>query len=153
MRAWPSAILALATAALTGAAATAVQSQAPPQYVGSQSCRRCHAPTYERWSKTRMANVVRDPKQHPEAVLPDFSKPDPLLTFKLSDVAFVYGSKWKQRYFTKVGDDYYPLPAQWDVMHRVWRPYFVQPNTDWWVTHYPADNLKRPTGPLCDGCH
>ena len=35
-------------------------------------------------------------------ILPDFSKPDPLLTFKLDDIAFVYGSKWKQRYFTKV---------------------------------------------------
>ena len=56
-----------------------------------------------------MANVVTDPKEHPEAVIPDFTKPDPLLTFKLDDVAFVYGSKWKQRYFTKVGDDYFPL--------------------------------------------
>jgi predicted CXXCH cytochrome family protein len=147
--------IALASAALAAAAAmpTALQSQTAAQYVGSASCRRCHAPTYDRWSRTRMANVVRDPKAHPEAVLPDFSKPDPLLTFKLEDVAFVYGSKWKQRYFTRVGDDYFPLPAQWDVTNRVWRPYFVQPNTDWWVAHYPADNAKRPTGPLCDGCH
>jgi predicted CXXCH cytochrome family protein len=122
-------------------------------YVGSESCRDCHASTYERWSKTRMANVVVDPRVHPEAVIPDFNKPDPLLTFKLSDVAFVYGSKWKQRYFTKVGDDYYPLPAQWDVTNRIWRAYFVQPNTDWWASHYPADNMQRPTGPLCDGCH
>jgi hypothetical protein len=30
---------------------------------------------------TRTANVVTDPKEHPEVVLPDFSKPDPLLTF------------------------------------------------------------------------
>ena len=29
----------------------------------------------------------------------------------------------------------------------------MQPNADWWVPHYPADNMKRPTGPLCDGCH
>ncbi len=122
-------------------------------YVGSQSCRRCHAPTYERWAKTRMANVVRDPKVHPDAVLPDFSKADPLLTFKLDEVALVYGSKWKQRYFTRIGNDYYPFPAQWDVTNRVWRAYFVQPNTDWWVPFYPADNMKRPTGPLCDGCH
>jgi predicted CXXCH cytochrome family protein len=100
-----------------------------------------------------MANVVVDPREHPDAVLPDFGKADPLLTFTLSDVAFVYGSKWKQRYFTKWGNDYYPLPAQWDVAHRVWRPYMVQPNTDWWVPHYPADNMQRPTGPLCDGCH
>ena len=122
-------------------------------YVGSEACRRCHAPTYERWSKTRMANVVLDPKQHPEAIIPDFTKADPPLTFTKDDVAFTYGSKWKQRYFKKVGDDYFPLPSQWDVANRVWRPYFVQPNTDWWVPHYPADNAQRPTGPLCDGCH
>jgi predicted CXXCH cytochrome family protein len=122
-------------------------------YVGSQSCSTCHAAIYQRWSKTRMANVVTDPRQHPDVVIPDFSKPDPLLTFKLSDVAFVYGTKWKQRYFTKVGNDYFPLPAQWDVTHKLWRAYMVQPNTDWWVPFYPADNAKRPTGPLCDGCH
>jgi len=136
----------------------AAPAPAPPPvtgrlYVGSEACRRCHAPIYERWSKTRMANVVVDPRQHPEKVLPDFNKPDPLLTFKLDDVAFVYGSKWKQRYFTKAGNDYYPLPAQWDVSHRMWRAYSVQPNTDWWVRFYPAGNMQRPTGPLCDGCH
>jgi hypothetical protein len=108
---------------------------APPppagrSYVGSAACRRCHQPIYERWSKTRMANVVTDPREHPDMVLPDFNKPDPLVTFKLADVAFVYGSKWKQRYFTKVGNDYYPLPAQWDVTHKIWRAYLVQPNTD-----------------------
>src|SRR5262245_19254846 len=70
------------------------------RYVGSTTCRTCHAAIYERWSKTRMANVVTDPKQHPEVVLPDFSKPDPMVTFKLDQVAFVYGTKWKQRYFT-----------------------------------------------------
>ena len=75
--------------------------------------------TYERWTKTRMANVVRDPREHPDAIIPDFDKPDPLLTFKKDDIAFVYGSKWKQRYFKKVGDDYFPLPAQWDVTHKI----------------------------------
>ncbi len=100
-----------------------------------------------------MANVVVDPRQHPEVLLPDFGKPDPLVTFKPDAIAFVYGSKWKQRYFTRVGDDYFPLPAQWDVTHRAWRKYFVAAGTDWWVPFYPADNAQRPTGPLCDGCH
>jgi predicted CXXCH cytochrome family protein len=100
-----------------------------------------------------MANVVTDPKLRPQVVIPDFAKSDPLLTFKLDDVALVYGTKWKQRYFKKVGNDYFPLPAQWDVNHKIWRAYMVQPNTDWWVPFYPADNNKRPTGPLCDGCH
>ncbi len=56
-----------------------------------------------------MANVVRDPKIHPDAIIPDLSKPDPLVKFTKEEIAFVYGSKWKQRYFTKKGDDYYPL--------------------------------------------
>jgi predicted CXXCH cytochrome family protein len=100
-----------------------------------------------------MANVVRDPKIHPEAILPDLSRPNPLVKFTKEEIAFVYGSKWKQRYFTKKGDDYYPLGAQWDVTHQTWRPYMVAPNTDWWVPFYPPDNMQRPTGPLCDGCH
>ena len=108
-----------------GSPAPGVATPEPATYVGSQACRRCHAATYERWSKTRMANVVRDPREHPEAVLPDFTKPDPALTFRLSDVSLVYGSKWKQRYFKKVGNDYFPLPAQWDVTHRLWRPYQI----------------------------
>ncbi len=100
-----------------------------------------------------MANVVRDPKEHPDAILPDLTKSDPLVTFTKDDIAFAYGSKWKQRYFKRIGDDYFPLPAQWDVTNKVWRPYFVREGTDWWTSFYPPDNLKRPTGPLCDGCH
>jgi hypothetical protein len=100
-----------------------------------------------------MDNVVRDPKVHPDAIIPDMSKADPLITFTKDDIAFVYGSKWKQRYFTKVGDDYFPLGAQWDVTHKRWSRYLVADNTDWWVPRYPRDNAKRPTGPLCDGCH
>jgi predicted CXXCH cytochrome family protein len=122
-------------------------------YVGSAACRSCHTAIYDRWKKTRMANVVLDPKDHPEAITPDLSKPDPLVTFTKDDIAFVYGNKWKQRYFKKVGDDFFPLPAQWDVFHKIWRKYFVANGTDWWAPLYPADNLQRPTGPLCDGCH
>jgi predicted CXXCH cytochrome family protein len=128
--------------------------QAPaPRYVGSTACQRCHAEVYNRWKNTRMANVIRDPKEHPDAILPDLTKKDPLVTFTKDDIAFVYGSKWKQRYFKKVGDDYFPLPAQWDVTHQVWRAYFAREGTDWWTAFYPPDNMQRPTGPLCDGCH
>jgi predicted CXXCH cytochrome family protein len=122
-------------------------------YVGSAACQSCHSEVFDRWKKTRMANVVLDPKVHPEAIIPDLSKPDPLVTFNKEDIAFVYGSKWKQRYFKKVGDDYFPLSAQWDVTHHLWRKYFVPNGADWWVPFYPADNMQRPTGPLCDGCH
>ncbi|MEZ5355043.1 MAG: hypothetical protein R2762_20600 [Bryobacteraceae bacterium] len=29
-------------------------------YAGSAACKSCHPDTYQRWSKTRMANVVLD---------------------------------------------------------------------------------------------
>ena len=131
--------------------AAALPAQA--QYVGSLACARCHAAIYDRWKNTRMANVVRDPKEHPEAIAPDLTKKDPLVTFTRDDIAFVYGSKWKQRYFKRVGDDYYVLPAQWDFTHKIWRPYFAAQGADWWTAFYPPDNMQRPTGPLCDGCH
>jgi len=109
----------------------------PAQFVGSASCQRCHAPIYNRWKQTRMANVVTDPREHPEAIVADFSTPNPLVTFSTDQIAFVYGSKFKQRYFRKSGDDFFPLPAQWDVTHRQWRPYGV----------------SGATSSLCDGCH
>ena len=58
-----------------------------------------------------MANLVVDPAQHDEAIIPDLTKPDPLVRLNKIDIAFVYGGKWKQSYFTKVGDDYFPLGA------------------------------------------
>jgi predicted CXXCH cytochrome family protein len=146
-----SAVLVL-IGALSGAAGR-IAAQQPARYMGSQSCQGCHAEIYERWQKTPMANVVRDPREHPDAILPDLAQPNPLVTFTKDDVALVYGSLWKQRYFTRIGNDYFPEPAQWDITHRVWRPYFVANGTDWWAPLYPPDNMQRPTGPTCDGCH
>jgi predicted CXXCH cytochrome family protein len=126
-------------------------------YVGSHACQNCHQGIYARWAKTRMANIVRDPKLHPDAIIPDLSQADPaIVTFKKEDIAFVYGSHWKQRYFKKVGDDYFPLPAQWNVDTRKWSKYHVADTQDWWTKFYPdpaGDNSARPTGPTCDGCH
>ena len=122
-------------------------------FVGSEACKSCHTEQFNGWQQTRMANVVRDPKTHPEAVLGDFATPSPIRTFTLADVAFVYGSRYKQRYFARRGNDYYPLPAQWDIAKTRWLPYHVEPGTDWWVSLYGPANTDRPTGPTCDGCH
>ena len=136
--------------------AAVAETNPPPdhgRYVGSLACKGCHEEVYARWIKTRMANVVRDPKEHPDAIIPDISKPNPVFNFTKDDVALVYGSRWKQRYFKKIGDDYFPLPVQWDVYHQTWSKYFVPNTGDWWAALYPPDNFQRPTGPLCDGCH
>lgn len=66
------------------------------------------------------------PNSIPRRSIPDLSAPDPLVHFSREDVALVYGSRWKQRYFKKVGDDYFVLPAQWDITHQLWRPYIVK---------------------------
>jgi predicted CXXCH cytochrome family protein len=125
---------------------------ASAHYAGSQSCEKCHQDIYSRWKKTPMANVVRDPRQHPDAIIPNLAT-NTVAKFTKDQIAFVYGSLWKQRYFTKVGDDYFPLSAQWDVANKTWRPYKVAKGTDWWAAFYPDDNMQRPTGPTCDGCH
>ena len=138
---------------VTATSRAQVADVAGAHYVGSQACQNCHRDIYDRWKRTRMANVVRDPHEHPDAIAPDLTKADPLVTFTREDIAFVYGSRWKQRYFKKIGDDYFPLPAQWDFTHKKWSVYFVKNVSDWWAPLYPADNMQRPTGPLCDGCH
>ncbi len=129
------------------------QPTATAHFVGSEACRSCHAAAYDGWKQTRMANVVRDPREHPEAVLGDFINASPIRTFSLDQIVFVYGSRFKQRYFTKRGNDYYPLPAQWDIKNSRWLPYHVEKGGDWWEPFYGPSNFDRPTGPTCDGCH
>ena len=148
---------AVLTASLLTLAACIAPPVPPPgaekQFVGSAACESCHLDIYSRWTETLMANVIQDPTGHPDAIVGDFVTPNPLVTFRKEDVTFTYGSKWKQRYFTKIGDDFFVFPAQWDVQNRTWRRYFPQPGADWWAEYYPADQMQRPTGPLCDGCH
>jgi predicted CXXCH cytochrome family protein len=141
LRAQPATEVAAQTATLASA-----------HYVGSKSCEKCHAAIYTRWQKTPMANVVRDPREHPDAIIPNLTS-NTVAKFTKDQVALVYGSIWKQRYFTKVGEDYFPLAAQWDIGNKKWLPYHVPLTGDWWAKYYPDDNMQRPTGPTCDGCH
>jgi predicted CXXCH cytochrome family protein len=125
-------------------------------YVGSKACQSCHQDIYARWQKTAMANVLRDPKVHPDAIAADPATAPEELRFAKEDVAFVYGSIWKQRYWKKSGDTYVPLLAQWNFETKKWSKYHVADAGDWWAVHYPdpkGDNSTRPTAPLCDGCH
>jgi predicted CXXCH cytochrome family protein len=126
-------------------------------YVGSRACASCHQDVYARWQKTAMANVLRDPKVHPDAFAADPATAPQGLRFTKDEVAFIYGSIWKQRYWKKSGNTYVPLLAQFNIATKKWSKYHV-PDTggDWWAKYYPdpkGDNSTRPTGPLCDGCH
>ena len=63
-----------------------------------------------------MANVVRDPKVHPEAVLADFTKAE-----SPGDVRpegrwrLCMGAGGSSGSLRRCGDDYFVQPAQWDV--------------------------------------
>ena len=86
-------------------------------YVGSQACQKCHSDIYDRWQKTPMANIVRDPRQHPDAIIPNLATNN-VYKFSKDQVAFVFGSIWKQRYFTNIGDYYFPLPVLWEFVNK-----------------------------------
>ena len=146
-------IAVLSVAGCAGPTVQPTPADGSTAFTGSAACRDCHIDIYDRWKDTLMAKVLQDPHEHPDVILADFQADSPLVTFGREDVVFTYGSKWKQRYYTQIGDDYFVFPAQWDVQNRQWRRYYVRPGTDWWAEFYPEDQMQRPTGPLCDGCH
>ncbi|KKL11398.1 hypothetical protein LCGC14_2546200, partial [marine sediment metagenome] len=83
-------------------------------------------------------------------VLGDFSSRDDDLSFTLDNVDLLIGSRFKQRYARKIGDDYYLLTAQWNVETKEWVKYF--PKNDWWAVEgiYPEEWNKRPASNLCE---
>lgn len=109
-------------------------------YAGSDTCLLCHADHHEGWqstlhSKMEQPVVLQGPNK---TVKGDFSSTDPALTFGIEDVNMVVGSRFKQRYAKKIGDDYYMLPAQWNIATKQWVKY--QPKNDWWAAEniYPS---------------
>ena len=59
--------------------------------------------------------MAQEITKNPDAVVGDFSKKDPNRPFELKDALFTIGNQWKQRYITKIGDEYYILPAQYNI--------------------------------------
>ncbi len=110
-----------------------------PKYVGSVACSECHRDNFDLWKSTLHANVLQDAKEHPEAVLGDFSAED--ISFKKEDVLYTVGSHWDQRYMTRINGEFYVLPKLWAVQSRQWRPYNV---FSW---------KQRPWSRFCAGCH
>src|SRR5678810_291895 len=76
--------LVLWLAFVTASLAACVRREPPPNaekhFVGSEKCASCHQDVYNRWKDTLMAKVIQDPARHPEAIVGDFSTPNPLVT-------------------------------------------------------------------------
>ncbi len=128
---------------------------APKWYIGSKACRECHEAHWEGWQNTLHARMEQEPIGQGPArnVLGDFSSGNPDLTFSLDDVDMLVGSRFKQRYAKRIGDEFYMLPAQWKVASGKWAKYL--PRKDWWARGgiYPPEWNRRPYSKLCQGCH
>jgi len=103
------------------------KSRAASHYIGSPRMREMSPRNFTRIGR-RPPMAKRCPR--PAASTPKrFSR---ILTneqdrarFKKEQVAFVYGSIWKQRYFEKVGDDYFSSGrANGTIVNKAWKPYF-----------------------------
>ncbi len=135
-------VLCLAVSLWIGALMAAAQGN-QPTYVGSETCKACHSEQYEEWKQSLHSKMIQDAKANPDVIIGDFTSDDPDLTFKKEDVVYTIGSKWKQRYITKIGDEYYILPAQWNTATKEWVPY----HADSWQD--PEHEWRL----ACGGCH
>ncbi len=110
-------------------------------FVTSARCQRCHADHYEAWRGTLHPYPFL-PVSSPDArIFGDFDTPNPLVTFKKEDIAFVMGRRWEQVYARKIDGEYYPFPAKWLIIKKKWVPF---KRKDW---------HKTPMSYKCNGCH
>ncbi len=111
-------------------------------YIGSARCQGCHEDKYGTWQHTQHAKLVQDPAHDPTAIVGDFTKEDPALSFGPSDIAYTLGSRWSQLYITQtVSNTFEILPAQWIVATGKWEPY------------HPDDWETRDWRQECGSCH
>jgi len=92
-------------------------------------------------------------KQHPEAIIPDLTKPDPLVTFTKRRYRFRLRQQMEAALFQTERRRLLSVAGAMGCDAQALAPYSVKAGTDWWTAFYPAENSKRPTGALCDGCH
>lgn len=86
-----------------------------------------------------------------QVTLVDASDPTKESTFTVSRVSGGHG--WKQRFYTKIDGDYYPLPMDWNESINDWVPLRL---SFWWKGD--GKLRKRPFkiiawGSMCAGCH
>jgi predicted CXXCH cytochrome family protein len=127
--------------------AAPARAPSPPAgaYAGSNACRECHAPVYQRWQATGMAKMFR--AYRPGDVIGDFSsariisdRARPLLQdgrhfieiregtssrWNRYPVDYVIGSKWQQAYATRLPDSrILVFPIQYNRLKSAWLNYW-----------------------------
>jgi nitrate/TMAO reductase-like tetraheme cytochrome c subunit len=181
MREWQSRSFAASTILLIGLLPGAAVG-ADPEFVGSDRCAACHKQTYDSWKQSYHSRMVL-PRQ--EGLLKDAGDnwasdgkaAGPTKgnidgkDYKMEDVVFVIGTKWKQRYLVTnpaTGNHQF-MDKQWNRFTKQWEPY-IQKNdwetqcatchtTGYRITAYDPNNTaamkfsmaERNVG--CEACH
>ena len=157
-----SGLAGLGIAAFYVAALAFGQNDATPQqewrpidqtaYVGAQRCAECHSEYVTDWQQTLHAKMIQPAiADGPgKTIVADFSQASEHRQFELSDVKWVIGSRWKQRFIGEVDGSEVVFPAQWSVKDQVWQSYGAR--GDWWHSYHP-DWKQRSNFKLCAGCH
>lgn len=158
----------------------AVRASSPPAgpYAGSESCRECHAPIYERWRETGMSKMFRSYRA--EDVIGDFSSGHTIansarpvmqggrhfIEIRRGDssdwvrypVDYLIGSKWQQAYATRLPDArILVFPVQYSRNRSAWLNYWAavdgpgSPRTDITRFHTIPEGAIYQTS--CAPCH
>jgi len=127
------------------------------EYVGSGECADCHRGIVREHSATPHGMALQDVEDDKDLILADFEQGADLRTvqfpgedaprpFTPDDIVYIVGAgKYVQRYLYEVERRVYAvLPAEWDVVNGVWRPYLL---AETWLD--PAYDFTTN----CAGCH
>ncbi len=149
------------------------------EYIGAGDCQDCHRSLARDHEETPHALAFQEVARNQDNVLADFEQGADVRTvqfpgedaprpFTADDIAFVIGSgRYAQRYLYAVDDDVYAvLPAEWDTVAQVWRPYLLAaswpaPEYDWVQNcagcHTTGLEIERgrweDEGVQCEACH
>lgn len=109
--------------------------------------------------------MIQDAKKNPGAILADFEIESIVRTFTREDVLYTLGNQWNQLYITKIGKDYFILPASWLIAKGEWKPSRLDiwklPEESWTkkcaychTTGFkPATKKWVELGVGCEACH
>ena len=131
------------------------ESQKSAHYVGSVSCQECHEDEHKEWSHSNHTKMIQNVKVNPNVVVADFLKLPSDADFKLNDVTYTIGSKFKQRFMIRKDvngtEDYILGNKQWNTQTQKWQNF--KPWGYWYNDAYPHDSQEFRTSNTCDGCH
>lgn len=148
-------------------------------YIGASECGSCHRSLERDHEESAHGLTLQDAQRDQERILASFAQDEAVRTvtlpgedearpFTADDIAYVVGAGGRiQRYLYEAGrDEWYVLPAEWDVEAGAWQPLTLaenwpDPAYDWAQNcaycHVTALDIEdgdwEEDGVQCEACH